>query len=109
MRGRTHRKTRKNRKSGGFKPQGELAAPQGGFTCKDVQAIPKGGFTSKDVQTAAASGGFMPSVMGSFVANARMLTPLAIAAGYRLVDNAKQVRKNRVHTRSKAKSRRKRQ
>uniref|UniRef100_A0A6C0IBK4 Uncharacterized protein n=1 Tax=viral metagenome TaxID=1070528 RepID=A0A6C0IBK4_9ZZZZ len=69
MRGRTHRKTRKNRKSGGF----------------------------------------MPSVMGSFVANARMLTPLAIAAGYRLMDNAKQVRKNRVHTRSKAKSRRKRQ
>ena len=83
MRGRTHRKTRKNRKSGGF--------------------------TSKDVQVTAASGGFMPSVMGSFVANARMLTPLAIAAGYRLVDNAKQVRKNRVHTRSKAKSRRKRQ
>jgi hypothetical protein len=72
MRGRTHRKTRKNRKS-------------------------------------YASGGFMPSVMGSFVANARMLTPLAIAAGYRLVDNSKQVRKNRVHTRSKAKSRRKRQ
>jgi len=87
MRGRTHRNTRKNRKSGasgGFKPQGELAATR-------------------------KSGGFMPSVMGSFVANARMLTPLAIAAGYRLVDNAKQVRKNRVHTRSKAKSRRKRQ
>jgi len=88
MRGRTHRKTRKIRKSGataasgGFKPQGEQVNPKGGF---------------------------MPSVMGSFVANARMLTPLAIAAGYRLMDNAKQVRKNRVHTRSKAKSRRKRQ
>lgn len=96
MRHRTHRKTRKNRKSGGFKPQGELAAAvSGGFTSKDVQAIPKGGF--------------MPSVMSSFVANARMLTPLAIAAGYRLVDSANQVRKNRVHTRSKAKSRRKRQ
>ena len=82
MRGRTHRKTRKNRKSGGFKPQGE-------------QVIPKGGF--------------MPSIMTSFVANARMLTPLAVAAGYRLVDSANQVRKKRVHTRSKAKSRRKRQ
>ena len=84
MRGRTHRKTRKNRKSGGFKPQGELAATR-------------------------KSGGFLPSIMTSFVANARMLTPLAVAAGYRLVDSANQVRKKRVHTRSKAKSRRKRQ
>ena len=98
MRGRTHRKTRKNRKSGGFKPQGELAATR-----------KSGGFASKDAQTAAASGGFLPSIMTSFVANARMLTPLAVAAGYRLVDSANQVRKKRVHTRSKAKSRRKRQ
>ena len=102
MRGRTHRKTRKNRKAtdakGGFKPQGELAATR-----------KSGGFASKDVQTTATSGGFMPSIMSSFVANARMLTPLAVAAGYRLVDSANQVRKKRVHTRSKAKSRRKRQ
>jgi len=98
MRGRTHRKTRKNRKSGGF-------------TSKDVQVTAaSGGFKPQgELAATRKSGGFMPSVMGSFVANARMLTPLAIAAGYRLVDNAKQVRKNRVHTRSKAKSRRKRQ
>ena len=73
MRGRTHRKTRKNRKA------------------------------------TDTSGGFLPSIMTSFVANTRMLTPLAVAAGYRLVDSANQVRKKRVHTRSKAKSRRKRQ
>jgi len=93
MRGRTHRKTRKNRKSG---PQGE-------------QVNPKGGFKPQGEQVTAASGGFIPSIMSSFVANARMLTPLAVAAGYRLMNNSKQVRKNRVHTRSKAKSRRKRQ
>ena len=97
MRGRTHRKTRKNRKSGGFKPQGEQVSPKGGFK-------PQG-----ELAATRKSGGFIPSIMSSFVANARMLTPLAVAAGYRLVDNSKQVRKNRVHTRSKAKSRRKRQ
>ena len=94
MRGRTHRKTRKNRKSG---PQGEQVNPKGGFK-------PQG-----ELAATRKRGGFIPSIMSSFVANARMLTPLAVAAGYRLVDNSKQVRKNRVHTRSKAKSRRKRQ
>lgn len=64
-------------------------------------------------------GGFIPSIMGPFAQNAAMLTPLAFAAGYRLVNNSKrrktrkaksntQVRKKRVQTRSKANLRRRR-
>ena len=60
-------------------------------------------------------GGFIPSVMGAFTQNAAMLTPLAFAAGYRLVENSKKnhsrkanVRKNRGKTRSKANLRRRR-
>jgi hypothetical protein len=64
-------------------------------------------------------GGFIPSIMGPFTQNAAMLTPLAFAAGYRLVNNSKQrktrktksktqVRKKRVQTRSKANLRRRR-
>ena len=65
-------------------------------------------------------GGFIPSIMGPFVQNAAMLSPLAFAAGYRLVNNSKtrktrktktrkpQVRKKRVQTRSKANLRRRR-
>jgi len=63
-------------------------------------------------------GGFLPSIMGPFAQNAAVLTPLAIASGYRLVQNSRirntntrktiQVRKMRVQTRSKAKSRRRR-
>ena len=65
-------------------------------------------------------GGFIPSIMGPFAQNAAMLSPLAFAAGYRLVNNSKtrkrrktktkktQVRKKRVQTRSKANLRRRR-
>ena len=64
-------------------------------------------------------GGFIPSIMGPFAQNAAMLTPIAFAAGYRLVNNSKtrktrtrktktQVRKKRVQTRSKANLRRRR-
>ena len=62
-------------------------------------------------------GGFIPSIMGPFAHNAAMLSPLAFAAGYRLVNNSKtrktrktktQVRKKRVQTRSKANLRRRR-
>ena len=61
------------------------------------------------------SGGFIPSVRVAFTQNAAMLTPLAFAAGYRLVENSKKnhsrkanVRKNRGKTRSKANLRRRR-
>ena len=67
-------------------------------------------------------GGFIPSIMGPFAQNAAMLSPLAFAAGYRLINNSKtrkmrktktrktktQVRKKRVQTRSKANLRRRR-
>lgn len=64
----------------------------------------KGGFL-------VAKGGFLPSIMGSFVQNATMLTPIAVAAGYRLVNNSRKatkVRKMRGKTRSKANLRRRR-
>lgn len=62
------------------------------------------------------SGGFIPSIMGPFSQNAAMLMPLAVAAGYRLMNNkssttrrtTRQVRKMRVQTRSKANLRRRR-
>ena len=64
-------------------------------------------------------GGFIPSIMGPFVQNTSMLTPLVFASGYRLINNSKirksktrkaktQVRKKRVQTRSKANLRRRR-
>ena len=90
MRHRAHKKTRKNRKSSGFKSNDELAA------------------TRKSSGFMAPKGGFLPSVMGPFVQNASMLTPIAVAAGYRLVNNSKTVRKKRGKTRSKANLRRRR-
>jgi serine/threonine protein kinase len=63
-----------------------------------------------------STGGFIPSIMGPFSQNAAMLMPLAVAAGYRLMNNrsnttrraTRQVRKMRVQTRSKANLRRRR-
>lgn len=87
MKGRTHRKTRK---SGGF------------LGSKGEQALAsKGGFLG-------SKGGFLPSIMGPFAQNASMLTPIAVAAGYRLVNNSKTLRKTRGKTRSKANLRRRR-
>lgn len=60
----------------------------------------------------ASKGGFLPSIMGPFTQNAAMLTPLAVAAGYRLVNNSRtrkqSLRKMRGKTRSKANLRRRR-
>jgi len=117
-----HRKTRKIRKSNGFKSKDELAATRksGGFKSKDELAATRksGGFKSKDELAATRKsggflrpkpkGGFLPSIMGPFVQNASMLTPIAVAAGYRLVNNSKTLRKKRGKTRSKANLRRRR-
>jgi len=40
-------------------------------------------------------GGWVPSVMGSFVPNAARLVPAAAVQGYRMVRNYKKTRKNR--------------
>ena len=42
-----------------------------------------------------ATGGFIPSIMGPFVQNVSMLTPLIVASGYRLIRNQKATRKTR--------------
>lgn len=65
----------------------------------------KGGFLVSEkaaLASKASFGGFLPSIMGPFMENAAMLTPLAVAAGYRLVRNTKTLRKMRGKTRSKA-------
>ena len=69
----------------------------------------KGGFLvgCSQEQALASKGGFLPSIMGAFTQNAAMLTPLAVAAGYRLVNNSR-TRHLRGKTRSKANLRRRR-
>lgn len=42
-----------------------------------------------------ATGGFIPSIMGPFVQNVSMLTPLIVASGYRLIRNQKATRKTK--------------
>lgn len=65
-----------------------------------------------------AKGGFITSIMAPFAKNAAMLTPLALTAGYKLINSykaknksksKKKVRKNLRKSKSKGKSRRIRQ